>query len=963
MNKKIVGILVLTLLVASVVNPIVYSRNNTNEENIVSDNDFGNKCAFSKMGDDLVNIAVTEEFDTSSAPVISLSFLTKYNFEPDFEPSKGEIYIKEAGDHPWTMIKTYSSTQSLGWIEESVDIPDEYNGKIIQLMFKFITFSSIMGLYSSWYVDDIVVDGLVIDPPNVIHYSEDFEGYNVGDSWGDWVIVDENGEDNTPPLTYVSVYGEIYGEEPEYWLTPETFLSFIASDEGSGVNTTYYRICYLDMWSDWMEWDGESFNLSDDGLYYLEWYSEDYAENLEVINLLNLTVDSKPPEVPLRKLGEHTTPNIWAFICSYGDDSNYPENPPPYSPFAANALHAYNTMKMAGLDDSHIDLALNHANQPVRIRNNNLMYGPNGIKGDEDDPVIDYSEEDFRYVTLSTGEYHQMSFNRCLLHMLYSFFEKIKKSGEKDCEIWIYLTGHGGFDTDTQWCYLVPGSESAPLALYPREDYFQWRIWMETKNLDYEKLVIVGDFCFSGCFMDLNSTQPNNKQSNFKNLDNVVLIASAGLSRTGDCRACGKEEINTRNTNEDFIGGIFSIPFWDAIQNGRTAHDAFHHARNFIPVRFEVHGEILGEGTDNETVDQIQHPQIYDPDNILDSPTNVESADEQTGFKLVITDEGGIGIQYIPRIISNNPNDGNSWEGKPVDYKLTGSPVGPKAVYYRIWYNGLWSPWVEYDNSFSIEGEGVHYLEWYGEDLLRNKENIKNETIIIDLSSPSSPLLISPESGTSVDATPSFNWENVEDISDVWYILQIATDTSFTNIVYEQIDLLSTYYPLNKTENLSMGDYYWRVRAVDGVNNIGPWSETWSFTVTKENSPPNKPDKPEGIKKGKPGEEYTYSTSTTDVDADKVFYIFDWGDLEFGTTFSYDSGETINSSHIWAEQGEYSIKAKAIDEHGYESEWSDPLSVSMPKTKIYNPMIQLLFRILERFPILNKILNQIISIN
>ena len=42
---------------------------------------------------------------------------------------------------------------------------------------------------------------------------------------------------------------------------------------------------------------------------------------------------------------------------------------------------------------------------------------------------------------------------------------------------------------------------------------------------------------------------------------------------------------------------------------------------------------------------------------------------------------------------------------------------------------------------------------------------------------------------------------------------------------------------------------------------------------------------------------------------------------------------------------------KAIDEHGSESEWSDPFTVSMPRGKSidFNPWIT---RFIERFPIL-----------
>ncbi|MCD6108537.1 MAG: hypothetical protein J7J89_03585, partial [Thermoplasmata archaeon] len=57
----------------------------------------------------------------------------------------------------------------------------------------------------------------------------------------------------------------------------------------------------------------------------------------------------------------------------------------------------------------------------------------------------------------------------------------------------------------------------------------------------------------------------------------------------------------------------------------------------------------------------------------------------------------------------------------------------------------------------------------------------------------------------------------------------------------------------------------------------------------------------------------------------------DWGDgTNSGWLGPYNSGETVEASHSWSEKGEYSIKVKAKDINGLESEWSDPLVISMP---------------------------------
>ena len=120
--------------------------------------------------------------------------------------------------------------------------------------------------------------------------------------------------------------------------------------------------------------------------------------------------------------------------------------------------------------------------------------------------------------------------------------------------------------------------------------------------------------------------------------------------------------------------------------------------------------------------------------------------------------------------------------------------------------------------------------------------------------------------------------------------------------------------------------------------------------------PPNTPSTPDGPTSGKAGTSYKYSTSTTDPDGDQVKYGWDWnGDkvADEWTTF-YESGETCETSHTWTEKGTYDIRVKAQDKGGLESEWSNPLSVSMPKNK-KAPVI----KHYQCFPLFNRLLSQI----
>jgi len=134
-----------------------------------------------------------------------------------------------------------------------------------------------------------------------------------------------------------------------------------------------------------------------------------------------------------------------------------------------------------------------------------------------------------------------------------------------------------------------------------------------------------------------------------------------------------------------------------------------------------------------------------------------------------------------------------------------------------------------------------------------------------------------------------------------------------------------------------------------------PESVDWPYEST------NPPDKPTitGPTSGEAGTAYTYIASTMDPDGDQMYYLFDWGDhTNSGWLGPYDSGKEVNEKHIWSVQGNYNIKVKAKDIHDAVSEWADPLPISMPKTKPYinTLFLQILEQLLQRFPLLAKLL-------
>jgi hypothetical protein len=123
-----------------------------------------------------------------------------------------------------------------------------------------------------------------------------------------------------------------------------------------------------------------------------------------------------------------------------------------------------------------------------------------------------------------------------------------------------------------------------------------------------------------------------------------------------------------------------------------------------------------------------------------------------------------------------------------------------------------------------------------------------------------------------------------------------------------------------------------------------------------ENQRPNTPERPSGPNNGDPGTEYTFTTVANDPDGDTIAcYRWDWGDGNFSEWLDTNEG-----SYIWSEEGRYNIRVMVKDEHGGESDWSDPLSFSTPKKRM---TYSSLFRFLDNNPCLFPFLQLILNIS
>jgi hypothetical protein len=140
----------------------------------------------------------------------------------------------------------------------------------------------------------------------------------------------------------------------------------------------------------------------------------------------------------------------------------------------------------------------------------------------------------------------------------------------------------------------------------------------------------------------------------------------------------------------------------------------------------------------------------------------------------------------------------------------------------------------------------------------------------------------------------------------------------------------------------------------------GGLSKCVVLKLVNENQQPNTPiiDGPTSCK---PKITNQWNFTSNDPNGDDIFYQIDWSD---GTPVTewygpYHSGETMSQSHSYNTKGTYTIKAKAKDIYGMESDWgTHPITVPCS----YNiDTMQFWIQLFERFPHAFPILRQLLK--
>jgi hypothetical protein len=327
---------------------------------------------------------------------------------------------------------------------------------------------------------------------------------------------------------------------------------------------------------------------------------------------------------------------------------------------------------------------------------------------------------------------------------------------------------------------------------------------------------------------------------------------------------------------------------------------------------------------------------------------------QYTATLTVFDDEGATNTLAIPVyidkteppetivIVGGVDQDDEAWFNQDVEVELkTTDWSGVSILYFNIDNSG-WSETYchgarEFSGIYTLRKSrpGLHTFQYYAKDILGNIESTKTTNIGIDVNIPSMNFVLDGEkNGEGKYITPV-----------VVTITGNDGESGVKTISYkiDDDDLIEYTSPFTINQG---GTHTVNIIVEDKAGNI----VQDDFTVTLEAGP----TKPiiSGPTTGRPNAELTFSFKSYDEENDQVAYYIDWGDgTNTGWSEYVNSGVTKSFKHTWTEEKQYTLKAKAKDTQGAESDWSTQ-TISLPKARNF-----MFDRFLSNFPFLQKLLS------
>jgi len=141
------------------------------------------------------------------------------------------------------------------------------------------------------------------------------------------------------------------------------------------------------------------------------------------------------------------------------------------------------------------------------------------------------------------------------------------------------------------------------------------------------------------------------------------------------------------------------------------------------------------------------------------------------------------------------------------------------------------------DGSFSYTFEIPEMKS--GENVISVTDGINRlqVTFFMESVAPTTPQPLLPAIDSKPERPVTFDWKDVTDPSGVTYMLQVATDKGFDDMVIKKQGLAESQYTMSQTEDEMLestkkaANYWWRVKAVDGAGNESRWTSVRSFNI------------------------------------------------------------------------------------------------------------------------------------
>jgi hypothetical protein len=263
--------------------------------------------------------------------------------------------------------------------------------------------------------------------------------------------------------------------------------------------------------------------------------------------------------------------------------------------------------------------------------------------------------------------------------------------------------------------------------------------------------------------------------------------------------------------------------------------------------------ELANDRLLNVTSDQIRTTTLtvtIPPDAVLGTvdPITVTATGDATGvwdYASCTASVVDTTLPPVPQLIS--PVNGATLNDNTPTFQWS-SVTDPSGVTYTLQYSDdnafQTATTVEnlFDNTYTVLdnealADNTYYWRVQAVDGAGNQSGWSDVwQFTIGTTPPPAPTLISPPNNSRLgENTPTFRWTAVSDPSGVTYSIQVDNDPSFSSPEVNVTGLVNNTY---HSPTLAYKTYSWRVRAIDGANNVGDWSAVWRVTLIPKVEPP-----------------------------------------------------------------------------------------------------------------------------